>query len=424
MRRDTAAVLWNGCLETIRKSVSEKEFATWFAPTKGISVDGRTITVEIPDEIFYRWIEQNYTEVLRSALDQVLGVDARLRYSLPKAKAAAPRAEEERMFKSQPKTEYVKFSSRLNPGYTFDCFIEGKSNQLAVSAAKTIAARPGKTAFNPILIYGGVGLGKTHLAQAIGNKVLEENPGMKVLYVPSEKFIQQYVDSFRQDRKNDFINFYQSIDLLIIDDVQFFSGKSGSQEVFFHVFNHLHQNGRQLILTADKSPVDMRDMEERLLSRFKWGLQAALNTPDYEHRLRILKAKLLRDDINIPDDVVCYVAKSVNTNVRELEGVVNSLIAQSTLAHREITLELAVELVSQFIKTTKREVTIDHIKHTVCQAMNIDMALARIQEPKTRHSPCPAGCNVFCQDADTELLASAHRLANSRTRPFYGTALL
>ena len=197
---------------------------------------------------------------------------------------------------------------------------------------------------------------------------------MKVLYVPSEKFIQQYVDSFRQDRKNDFINFYQSIDLLIIDDVQFFSGKSGSQEVFFHIFNHLHQNGRQLILTADKSPVDMRDMEERLLSRFKWGLQAALNTPDYEHRLRILKAKLLRDDINIPDDVVCYVAKSVNTNVRELEGVVNSLIAQSTLAHREITLELAVELVSQFIKTTKREVTIDHIKHTVCQAMNIDMA--------------------------------------------------
>lgn len=374
MRRDTAAVLWNGCLETIRQSVSEKEFATWFAPTKGISVDGRTITVEIPDEIFYRWIEQNYTEVLRSALDQVLGVDARLRYSLPKAKAAAPRAEEERMFKSQPKTEYVKFSSRLNPGYTFDCFIEGKSNQLAVSAAKTIAARPGKTAFNPILIYGGVGLGKTHLAQAIGNKVLEENPGMKVLYVPSEKFIQQYVDSFRQDRKNDFINFYQSIDLLIIDDVQFFSGKSGSQEVFFHIFNHLHQNGRQLILTADKSPVDMRDMEERLLSRFKWGLQAALNTPDYEHRLRILKAKLLRDDINIPDDVVCYVAKSVNTNVRELEGVVNSLIAQSTLAHREITLELAVELVSQFIKTTKREVTIDHIKHTVCQAMNIDMA--------------------------------------------------
>ena len=372
MKRETAASLWNACLSIVKQGVSQKEYATWFVPTKGLSMDGKTITVEIPDRIFYQWIEQNYTEVLRKALDEVVGSEARLRYSLPKV--VRPQADPKAEYAAPQRVQYVKFSSQLNAAYTFDSFIEGKSNQLAVSAARTIAERPGKTAFNPILIYGGVGLGKTHLAQAVGNAVAAGDPSKKVLYVPSEKFIQQYVDSFRQDKRNDFINFYQGVDVLIIDDVQFFSGKTGSQEVFFHIFNHLHQNGRQIILTADKSPVDMRDMEERLLSRFKWGLQAELGAPDYEHRLQILSAKLERDNIRIAEDVVCYIARMVNTNVRELEGVVNSLLAQSVLAHREITMDLAVSLVSQFIRTTKKEITIDYIKTVVCQAMNVDVS--------------------------------------------------
>ncbi len=372
MKRETAASLWNACLSIVKQGVSQKEYATWFVPTKGLSMDGKTLTVEIPDRIFYQWIEQNYTEVLRKALDEVVGNEARLRYSLPKA--VRPQADPKAEYMAPQQVQYVKFSSQLNAAYTFDSFIEGKSNQLAVSAARTIAERPGKTAFNPILIYGGVGLGKTHLAQAVGNAVAAADPSKKVLYVPSEKFIQQYVDSFRQDKRNDFINFYQGVDVLIIDDVQFFSGKTGSQEVFFHIFNHLHQNGRQIILTADKSPVDMRDMEERLLSRFKWGLQAELGAPDYEHRLQILSAKLERDNIRIAEDVVCYIARMVNTNVRELEGVVNSLLAQSVLAHREITMDLAVSLVSQFIRTTKKEITIDYIKTVVCQAMNVDVS--------------------------------------------------
>lgn len=372
MKRETAASLWNACLSIVKQGVSQKEYATWFVPTKGLSMDGKTITVEIPDRIFYQWIEQNYTEVLRKALDEVVGSEARLRYSLPKV--VRPQADPKAEYAAPQQVQYVKFSSQLNAAYTFDSFIEGKSNQLAVSAARTIAERPGKTAFNPILIYGGVGLGKTHLAQAVGNAVAAGDPSKKVLYVPSEKFIQQYVDSFRQDKRNDFINFYQGVDVLIIDDVQFFSGKTGSQEVFFHIFNHLHQNGHQIILTADKSPVDMRDMEERLLSRFKWGLQAELGAPDYEHRLQILSAKLERDNIRISEDVVCYIARMVNTNVRELEGVVNSLLAQSILAHREITMDLAVSLVSQFIRTTKKEITIDYIKTVVCQAMNVDVS--------------------------------------------------
>lgn len=372
MKRETAASLWNACLSIVKQGVSQKEYATWFVPTKGLSMDGKTLTVEIPDRIFYQWIEQNYTEVLRKALDNVVGSEARLRYSLPKT--VRPQVEPKAEYAAPQQVQYVKFSSQLNATYTFDTFIEGKSNQLAVSAARTIAERPGKTAFNPILIYGGVGLGKTHLAQAVGNAVAATDSSKKVLYVPSEKFIQQYVDSFRQDKRNDFINFYQGVDVLIIDDVQFFSGKTGSQEVFFHIFNHLHQNGHQIILTADKSPVDMRDMEERLLSRFKWGLQAELGAPDYEHRLQILSAKLERDNIRISEDVVCYIARMVNTNVRELEGVVNSLLAQSVLAHREITMDLAVSLVSQFIRTTKKEITIDYIKTVVCQAMNVDVS--------------------------------------------------
>lgn len=368
MKRETAASLWSACLAEIEGKVSQKEYATWFSPTRGLSMDGKTLTVEIPDRIFYQWIEQNYADQLRQALDTVLGSDARLRYSLPNVEKhpAASGAE--------AAVQPVRFSTQLNGSYTFENLVEGKSNQLAVSAARTIAARPGKTAFNPILIYGGVGLGKTHLAQAIGNAVVQSDPSMKVLYVPSEKFIQQYVDSFRQDKRNDFINFYQSVDVLIVDDVQFFSGKAGSQEVFFHIFNHLHQSGRQIILTADKSPVDMRDMEERLLSRFKWGLQAELTVPDYEHRLRILEAKLRRDNIRIDQDVVCYIARMVNTNVRELEGVVNSLLAQAVLVHREITMDLAVALVGQFIRSSKKEITLDYIKTVVCQAMNVNIS--------------------------------------------------
>ncbi|MDD4820082.1 MAG: chromosomal replication initiator protein DnaA [Flavobacteriales bacterium] len=370
MKTETAATLWNECLKMIGKTVSPENYKKWFAQTKGISVEGKMLTVQIPDTSFYTWIEANCASALREALNSVIGTDACLRYSLPKPSLSVVK-------EPLKKTEsYAPFSSHLNAHYTFEQLVEGESNHAAISAGRTIASKPGKTAFNPIFIYGGVGLGKTHLVQAIGNKVVAENPQYRVLYIPSEKFIQQYVDSYHQDKRNDFINYYQNIDVLIIDDVQFFCGKTGSQEVFFHIFNHLHQNGKQLILTADRTPVDMRDIQDRLLSRFKWGLTVKLDTPDYEHRLRILKDKLVREDIkDIPDDVINYIAKTVDTNIRELEGVVNSLLAQSTIIHREITLDLAVDIVSQFIKTTKKELTLDYIKSVVCQSMGVESSL-------------------------------------------------
>ena len=370
MKNETAAALWSACLEIVRKTTSNDVFEQWFLPTRGIAMQGNVLTVEIPDKSYYDYIESHSADVLREALDTVMGHDSRLRYSIAKkSQLKAP-------VQVAVKAEKPRFSPQLNTSYTFSQLVDGASNHTALSAARTISLSPGKTAFNPIFIYGGVGLGKTHLAQAIGNDILTRYPDSRVLYVPSEKFIQQYVDAYAQDRRNDFINFYQNIDTLIIDDVQFFSGKKGSQEVFFHIFNHLHQNGKQLVLTADRTPVDMRDITDRLLSRFKWGLTVKLDVPDFEHRLRILEEKLRREDINdIPHDVVAYIAKTVNTNVRELEGVVNSLIMHSTIVRRDITLELAVEVVSQFIKTSRRELTLDYIKSVVCETMGVEPAL-------------------------------------------------
>jgi chromosomal replication initiator protein len=236
-----------------------------------------------------------------------------------------------------------------------------------------VANKPGGTSFNPLLVFGGVGLGKTHLAHAIGVEIKDKYPEKTVLYISAEKFTQQYIESVKKNTRNDFIHFYQLIDVLIIDDVQFLSGKSGTQDVFFHIFNHLHQNGKQVILTSDKAPVDMQDIEQRLLSRFKWGLSAELQSPDYETRVSILKNKLYRDGVEMPDDIIDHVAKNIKTNIRELEGAIISLIAQSSFNKREVTLELAQQVVEKFVKNTKREVSIDYIQKVVSDYFEMDV---------------------------------------------------
>jgi len=247
-----------------------------------------------------------------------------------------------------------------------------------------VANRPGGTSFNPLLVFGGVGLGKTHLAHAIGVDIKEKYPEKTVLYISAEKFTQQYIEAIKKNNRNDFIHFYQLIDVLIIDDVQFFSGKSGTQDVFFHVFNHLHQNGKQVILTSDKAPVDMQDIEQRLLSRFKWGLSAELQRPDYETRVSILKNKLYRDGVELPEEIVSYVAKSVKTNVRELEGAIISLIAQSSFNKHEVTLELAKQVVEKFVRNTKREISIDYIQKVVSDYFQMDVTTLQSKTRK-RH---------------------------------------
>ncbi|HEX9601131.1 MAG TPA: chromosomal replication initiator protein DnaA, partial [Mariniflexile sp.] len=272
-----------------------------------------------------------------------------------------------------PGIRNVKIESQLNPNYSFENFLEGDSNRLARSAGLAVASKPGGTSFNPLLIFGGVGLGKTHLAHAIGVDIKDKYPEKTVLYISAEKFTQQYIDSVKKNNRNDFIHFYQIIDVLIIDDVQFLSGKTGTQDVFFHIFNHLHQNGKQVILTSDKAPVDMQDIEQRLLSRFKWGLSAELQTPDFETRVSILKNKLYRDGVDMPDDIIEYVAKNIKSNVRELEGAIISLIAQSSFNKKEITIDLARIIVEKFVKNTKREVSIDYIQKVVSDYFQMDI---------------------------------------------------
>ncbi len=395
----------------IKDNIQPQAYKTWFEPIEVVKLSDNVLSIQVPSKFFYEWLEEHYVTLLKSALVKQLGPDARLIYvikmentfgnrkaftesipsnyrdSVKPQNVSAPLTSKAHELKNPfiiPGIRNLEIESQLNPNYSFDNFLEGDSNRLARSAGLAVSNKPGGTSFNPLLIYGGVGLGKTHLAHAIGVEIKEKYPDKTVLYISAEKFTQQYIDSIKKNSRNDFIHFYQIIDILIIDDVQFFSGKSGTQDVFFHIFNHLHQNGKQVILTSDKAPVDMQDIEQRLLSRFKWGLSAELQSPDYETRISIIKNKLFRDGVEIENNIIEYVAKSIKTNIRELEGAIISLIAQSSFNKMEITIELAQDIVNKFVKNTKREVSIDYIQKVVSEYFQMDISTLQSKTRK-RH---------------------------------------
>ncbi len=407
----TATTVWNECLSFIKDNIKSQAYKTWFEPIKPIKISGDSLTIQVPSKFFYEWLEEHYIKLLRVALVRELGDDAKLIYDvrmenvyssntphtvkIPSSNRnpinsqgiTVPLDINKRELKNPfviPGIQKVKIESQLNPNYNFDSFIEGDSNRLARSASMAVANKPGGTSFNPLLIYGGVGLGKTHLAHAIGVEIKDKYPDKTVLYISSERFTQQFIESVKSNTRNDFIHFYQMIDVLIIDDVQFLSGKTGTQDVFFHIFNHLHQNGKQVILTSDKAPVDMQDIEQRLLSRFKWGLSAELQVPDYETRISILQNKLYRDGVDMPDEIVDYIGKNIKSNVRELEGVLVSMIAQASFNRKEFTLALTKQIVDKFVKNTKREVSIDQIQKVVSSYFDLDVATLQSKTRK-RH---------------------------------------
>ena len=392
--------MWDKCLSFIKDNIAEDAYNTWFVPIRPGKLNNNVLTIQVPSKFFYEWLEEHYIKILKSALQKELGSDAKLVYSIlmdqksegrepftvriPSSNKEKPKSQEvEAPVNLQagkmmnpfiiPGLQKLKIDSQLNHNYTFNNYVEGESNRLARAAGRAIAKRPGGTSFNPLFIYGGVGLGKTHLVHAIGLEVKEIHPEKTVLYVSTEKFTQQFIEAVKNNNQNDFIHFYQMIDVLIMDDIQFLSGKAKTQEVFFHIFNHLHQRGNQIILTSDKSPADIQDMEDRLISRFKWGLSADLQNPDYNTRLSILKQKLENDGIEFPDEVMDYIAQNIDTNVRELEGSLNSIIAQATLNKREITLDLTARTLSKLVQTARKEISIDYIQKTVCEYFKVKM---------------------------------------------------
>ena len=330
--------IWNNCLNIIRDNVTTQNFKTWFKPIQAIKINKQTLTIQVPSQFFYEWLENNYITLIRKTLKRELGKDAKLEYNIlldsPESKkpyvTKIPSSGQGGL-KNDPVTipmkmgdgsairnpfiipglQKININPQLNESYTFDSFIEGDCNRLARSAGFAVAQNPGGTSFNPLFIYGNGGLGKTHLANAIGIEAKKNFPEQTVLYVSADKFQTQFVDSIMDNKKNDFVHFYQSIDVLIIDDVQFLCGKEKTQDIFFHIFNHLHQNKKQIILTSDKPPVDIVGMEQRLLSRFKWGLSADLQSPGLETRLAILKKKIKTDGITIPYEVIEYIYGSI-----------------------------------------------------------------------------------------------------------------
>lgn len=377
--------VWGRCIQYIKENLNDQEFKTWFEPIKPIKLFNQSLTIQVPNKFFYEWIEENYVSLLKKTVRKEIGEKGRLEYQilLDNHKEAGQRkttSDKVWMQGDEIKNPFVipgikkmKVDPQLSDQYKFDNFIEGSCNQLARAAGKAIADNPGKTAFNPLIIFGNVGLGKTHLAQAIGNDIVTRNTAKNVLYVSSERFTNQLIEAIKKNSVNDFMNFYQMIDVLIVDDIQFLAGRKKTQEIFFNIFNQLHQDKKQIILTSDRPPKDMKDMQERLISRFKWGLTADIQVPEFETRLAILQVILEKDKIEMPKDVVEFIAFNIKNNVRELEGVLISLVAQATLNQKEIDIYLAKEVVQNFVNKVDKEVTVESIQKMVADHFNVEV---------------------------------------------------
>ena len=383
--------VWNNCLQIIASNIDPQKFDTWFKPIRPVSLVDSTLTVEVPSDFFRDYIEGAYLDLLKLTLKRAIGTGAQLHYMVrpvqvekpmvyPASHGLTPTNKTVPISTYQPSgspspfvfpgVQRVKIDPRLNPVYCFANLIEGECNRMGVTAGENISLSPGKTPFNPLFIFGGPGLGKTHLIQATGIAIKERYPDLVVLYVTGNEFKTQYMDAIKGNRLVDFMAFYMKIDVLLVDDIQDLQG-IGSQNAFFNVFNHLHQSGKQLVFTSDRAPVDLQNFEERLLSRFKWGLSVELSRPEYETRLSMLRARAFREGVQVEDDVLSFLASRIKSNFRELEGSLISLIANATLCHKEITVSLAESITGKIVGEKQSDVSIDLIVDTVCEYFNI-----------------------------------------------------
>ncbi|MDR1555951.1 MAG: chromosomal replication initiator protein DnaA [Tannerellaceae bacterium] len=392
-------ILWNQCLDVIKDIVPEAAFKTWFKPIIPLSYENSKFTIQVPSQFFYEYLEEKYVNVLKVTIDRIMGGGTVLNYRVMVDKTTGGTVDypaesgSVTVKKIVPKDAnkapgpFVQpvaqdLDSQLNPKYNFDNYFEGKSNRFVRVAGESVTQNPGRTTFNPLFIYGPSGVGKTHLCHAIGTRIRELYPEKKVLYVSSHLFRVQFTDAIRKNAINDFLYFYQNLDVLILDDIQEMIGMDKTQMTFFHIFNHLHHLNKQLILTCDKPPVDMQGMEERLITRLKWGLIAELSRPDPELRKKILKSKVSHDGISISDEVIDFIADNVTENIRDLEGVLVSLMANSVINNREIDMALAKRVISQAIRLEKKQISIQMILEVVCTCLNLELSAVQTHSRK------------------------------------------
>lgn len=393
-------ILWESCLNIIKDIVPEAAYKTWFLPIIPLSYEDNKFTVQVPSEFFYEFLEAKYVDVLRATIYRVFGPGTQLCYRVkivdktpegtldyPAGNGSAlPFDKKGKAITKAPNpftpSAPQDLDPQLNAKYSFDNFYEGVSNRLARTAAEEVAKNPGKTTYNPLFLYGPSGVGKTHLCHAIGRRIRELCPEKKVLYVNAHLFRIQFTDATRKNTTNDFLNFYQGIDVLLLDDIQELIGMEKTQNTFFHIFNHLHQLGKQLVLTSDKAPADMQGIEERLITRMKWGLTAEMKRPDVELRKKILRHKTLQDGIRMSDEVFQFIAENVSDNVRDLEGVLVSLMAHSVIDNREIDMSLARWVISQSVKLEKKQLSIEKIQEVVCDYFNLETSLIQTASRK------------------------------------------
>jgi len=368
--------IWKECLSIIKENIPLISFNTWFLPIKPLETDGPLLKIQVPSNYFIEWIEEHYNTIITKTIKQVLGSEAELVYVIMEENDPLPPLAES-IKESKPiiqttVTQKKDFDSYLNPRYGFGNFIKGEGNQLARAAAVAISKNPGQTSFNPLFIYGGVGLGKTHLIQAIGNEVLENYSDKRVIYLSSDIFTVEFVEAIQNNKVNEFSNFYKSMDVLIIDDIQFLIGKEKTQDLFFHIFNTLHQLGKQIILSSDKPPKDLKGLNERLISRFQWGLTTDIQPPDFETRIAILKNKAESFGIILSNEIMEYIAHNITSNIRELEGCLIKLLANSSLSEKEIDINLAKITVKEISTKKEINISIDYITKIVCEHFDVE----------------------------------------------------
>ena len=389
VNNQTYREVWQTCLSQIKEQTSSEEFSKWFKPIVPLDFDGTTLKLRVPNESYVYYIEKHFIKLLTPIIHQQFGLKARLRYAVPQSEQPAPVVASEadmtaiNTFAARTDTANIKnpfvipgirklvIDPQLNPNYTFDTFVEGECNRLCRSAGVSVAVSPGTTPFNPLYIYGDPGLGKTHIAQAIGMEAKQRRPSMQVLYVSMNKFQAQFTNAVRSGEINDFINFYQMLDMLIIDDIQELAGKVKTQNAFFNIFNHLHLSGKQLVLTSDKPPVELKDIEQRLLTRFKWGLSAQLMLPDFDTKVKIIRNNAYRLVAEVSDEVVDFLENNIKANVREIEGALSSLVANASFLGKKVTVSLAKEILKVYVQFTQKEITIDHIRKVVCEYLDL-----------------------------------------------------